>query len=261
LSQNSQIAFTGERLHEGSKLFGVDLARHHAAYEFAAARAAGLDVIDLGCGSGYGAAKLVASTASLVGLDRVRPDTHARQAPVRWLRADLYGIPLAPQSFDLVVSFQVMEHLDDPTAYLEAIGRLMRPGGSAIITTPNILTSDRANPFHVHEYQADELAQRLGEYFESVEMKGVGQTEPVARYQAQRLKRIRSIMRLDPLGLRDRLPRPLVEWLFARFALLVRRGIQQSDEGMPDVTTADFPIGAADDECIDLLAICRDPRG
>ena len=73
----SQVTFTGERLHEGSRLFGVDLARHHAAYEFAAARAAGLSVIDLGCGSGYGAAKLVSSSASLVGLDRIAPDSHA----------------------------------------------------------------------------------------------------------------------------------------------------------------------------------------
>ena len=256
----SQVTFTGERLHEGSRLFGVDLARHHAAYEFAAARAAGLAVIDLGCGSGYGAAKLVESTGSLVGLDRVPPDAHVRDAPVHWVRGDLYGIPLAPASFDLVASFQVIEHLEDPTVYLEAIGRLLRPGGSAIITTPNILTSDRENPFHVHEYEGEELAERLSQHFESVEMRGVGQSEPVARYQAQRLKRIRTITRLDPLRLRDRLPRPFVEWLFGRFALLVRRGISQSDDGLPEVTTRDFPIGPADAECIDLLAICRNPR-
>ena len=185
---------------------------------------------------------------------------HVRDAPVAWLRADLYGIPLVAASFDLVVSFQVIEHLEDPSVYLEAVGRLLRPGGSAIITTPNILTSDRENPFHVHEYEADELARCLGQRFESVEMMGVGQSPPVARYQAQRLQRIRTITRLDPLRLRDRLPRPLVEWLFGRFALLVRRGIQQSDDGLPDVTTRDFPIGAANDECIDLLAICRSPR-
>lgn len=260
----SQVSFTGERLHEGGQLFGVDLARHNAAYEFAAGRAAGLRVIDLGCGSGYGAARLVESTGSLVGLDRIAPDDHVRKAPVQWLRADLYGIPLAPASFDLVVSFQVIEHLADPAVYLEAIDRLLRPGGVAIISTPNLLTSDRENPFHVHEYEAEELEQCLSPYFESVEMMGVGQSEPVARYQAQRLKRIRTITRLDPLRLRHQLPRALVEWLFGRFALLVRRGIQQSDDGLPDVTTRDFPIEAADDECIDLLGICRkaprDPR-
>jgi SAM-dependent methyltransferase len=259
-TQGTQVTFTGERLHEGSQLFGVDLARHHAAYEFAAARAGGLSVIDLGCGSGYGAAKLVESSASLVGLDRIPPDAHVRDAPVQWLRADLYGIPLAPASFDLVVSFQVIEHLEDPTVYLESIGRLLRPGAQAIITTPNILTSDRENPFHVHEYEADELAEQLRQHFGSVEMMGVGQSEPVARYQAQRLQRIRTITRLDPLRLRDKLPRALVEWLFGRFALLVRRGIQNSDDGLPDVSTRDFPIGTADAECIDLLAVCRDPR-
>ena len=58
----------------------------------------------------------------------------------------------------------------------------------------------------------------------------------------------------------DRLPRWLVEWLFARLAVLVRRRIQRSD-GLPEVTVEDFPIGTPDERCLDLLAICREPRG
>jgi hypothetical protein len=89
-------------------------------------------------------------------------------------------------------------------------------------------------------------------------MRGVGATPPVARYFEAKLKRIRRITRLDPLRLRERLPRGLVEWLFGRFAILVRRGIQR-DEGLPEVSWHDFPIGPADDACLDLHAICRDP--
>ena len=255
----SDLTFTGERLHAGNPLFGVDLARHRAAYRFAREQAQGNRVLDLGSGSGYGTAELAGAPALLAGLDRVWPDRGARSAETNFVRGDLNALPLASDSFDLVVSFQVIEHLEDPTLYLEAMARLLRPEGLAILTTPNLLTSDRENPYHVHEYTGDELAGVLGQHFDAVEMRGVGMSEPASRYHQARLERIRRIVRIDPLRLRHRLPQGLVEWLFAQFALVVRRGISK-DEGLPDVDWRDFPIGAADAECVDLLALCRKPR-
>jgi len=255
----TDLTFTGERLHEGNPLFGVDLARHRAAYRFATERAAGARVLDLGSGSGYGTADLAGVPALLVGLDRVPPDAGARSSETNFVRGDLNALPLAPASFDLVVSFQVIEHLEDPTPYLKAMAQLLRSDGLAVITTPNLLTSDRENPYHVHEYTGDELASTLESHFDSVEMQGIGMSEPAARYHEARLARIHRIVRIDPLRLRHRLPQGLVEWLFARFALGVRRGISR-DEGLPDVDWRDFPVGESDAECIDLLALCRGPR-
>ena len=257
-SQDEHTTFTGERLHAGNRLFGVDLARHRAAYQFALERARGHDVVELGSGAGYGASELAAVAGRLVAVDRIRPDAESREAATHFLRADLRGIPLAPAAFDLVVSFQVIEHLEDPSDYLREIGRLMKPEGSALITTPNWNTSDRENPFHVHEYRPDELKHCLENYFGDVEMLGIGTGPRVAPYFEARLQRIRRITRIDPLGLRRRLPQSLVEWLFAKAALLVRRGIA-SDDGLPDATVDDFPIAPVDDECIDLLAVCRRP--
>ena len=255
----SQTSFTGERLHAGDNLFQVDLARHRAAYRFALERAADAHVLDMGCGSGYGAVELAKMAPSVVGLDRVSPDSSARKGGVRYVRGDLNGVPLADASFDLVVSFQVIEHLEDPNRYLTAIARVMRPNGTALITTPNLLTSDRENPYHVHEYEPEELGECLRGHFEEVELLGVSASPKVSPYFEARLRRIRRITRLDPLGLRRRLPAWLVERLFAAFALLVRRGIRQSD-AMPEASWKDFPIGPADAACIDLLAVCRRPR-
>jgi 2-polyprenyl-3-methyl-5-hydroxy-6-metoxy-1,4-benzoquinol methylase len=259
LEAPEQITFTGERLHAGEELFAVDLARHQAAYELAREWLGRGAVLDLGCGSGYGTASLGAEGVSVVGLDRVVPDAASRNSNGHFVRADLSGIPLAPQSFGLVISFQVIEHLEDPTDYIDAIATLLRPEGAALVTTPNILMSDGVNPYHVHEYVADELGERLRERFAEVEVKGIGATEPIHRHLAERSRRIRRIMRLDPLRLRDRLPRSLVEWLFARFALLVRSQARD-DEGLPEVGWRDFPVGPADERCLDLLAICRKPR-
>jgi len=257
------VAFTGERLHAGSGLFGVDLVRHRAAYGFALEQAHESDakrVLDLGCGSGYGAAELGAALPFVAAVDRVPPDRESRNSGVHFVRADLHGVPIQSQCFDLVSSFQVIEHLEDPSEYLQAIARILRPEGMALLTTPNLQTSDRENPFHVHEYEAGELASCLEGHFGNVEMLGVGASAPVARYHEDRLDQIHRITRLDPLRLRHRLPRSLVEWAFARLAIVVRKGIASGESGMPEVTLEDFPIGPVSPECLDLLAVCRAPR-
>ena len=252
------VAFTGERLHEGSDLFAVDLARHRVAYEFACEQLGGGRVLDFGSGSGYGAARLAREPVVAVGVDRVPPDARQRGA-AHFVRADLRASPLRPASFDAVVSFQVIEHLEDPSDYLDAIANALAPRGVALVTTPNRLTSDGENPFHVHEYEADELASVLRGRFGEVEMRGVGCSGEIARYYEARLRRIRAIVRLDPLGLRRRLPRTPIEWLFGKLAVVVRSGIR-SDQGLPEASWRDFRIGPADADCLDLLAVCRSPR-
>jgi len=256
----SDVTFTGERLHEGDERFALDIARHRAAYEVAKRHAERGRVLDLGCGSGYGTALLAGSEAHVVGLDRVLPDRPSRRSGGYFLLGDLRAIPLAPRSFDLVVSFQVIEHLEDPTFYVDALAELLCPEGLALVTTPNVRMSDDVNPYHVHEYTADEFATCLGKRFGEVEMRGIHPTEPLRRALEERSRRIRRIVMLDPLGLRNRLPRRLVEWLFARFALLVRRPSRRPGGAEAEATWCDFPVGPADDDCLDLMALCRRPR-
>lgn len=257
----SRVLFTGERLHDDDALFGVDLLRHRAAYAYAIAKAkesGAQRVLDLGCGIGYGAAELGEALPSVFAIDRILPDERARRSPVRFLTADIRGLPIPPRTFDLIVSFQVIEHLEEPSFYLEAIASMLRPGGVAIITTPNLKKSDKENPFHVREYTSDELADLLRPMFSEVEMLGVtASPAPMAYYEA-RLDRIRKIVRIDPLGLRKVLPRKLIDFLFAKLAVVVRRGIADTDD-LSDVTLADFPIEPVRDDCLDLMAVCRAP--
>jgi 2-polyprenyl-3-methyl-5-hydroxy-6-metoxy-1,4-benzoquinol methylase len=251
--------FTGERLHAGDALFGVDLARHRAAYEFARPRLRGRRVVELGCGSGYGTASLAGAADLLVGVDRVAPDPASRVPGARYLRADLHHLSLREQSFDAALSFQVIEHLEDPQLLVRAMAQCLRPDGFALVSTPNVQMSDGVNPYHVREYDADALADCLRQGFAEVEILGVGMSDAVRGYMAARSTRIRRIMRLDPLRLRERLPRAWIHALFAAFALLVRRRTA-AHEGTPDASIADFPIAAARDDAIDWLALCRRPR-
>ncbi len=258
----SKLLFTGERLHKESPLFAIDLVRHRAAYIHAIelAKASGAQrILDLGCGTGYGTGELAEALPQTFAVDRISPDSDARHPAAHFVRADAGHLPLRSESFDMVVSFQVIEHLEDPTVYLDAMSRLVRPGGTVLITTPNILTSDRVNPFHIHEYESDELKGIIEAHFGDVEMRGIGMTEAVRAYHDARLTRIASIMRLDVLGLHRRLPRPLIEWAFGALAKVVRRGVQR-DDAMPTASVEDFPVGPPTEDDIDLLAICRAPR-
>jgi SAM-dependent methyltransferase len=256
----SQVHFTGERLHDDLPLFALDLARHRAAYEFAREHVARRRVLDLGCGSGSGAALLAAGGARVVGIDRVAPDPESRGADAAFCRAELGALPLRARCFDVVVSFQVIEHLRDPVPYLRAIAELLAPSGTALISTPNRRLSDRVNPYHVREYLCGELSELLLRHFAEVQMFGVGASEAVRGHLAARSRRIRAVVRLDPLRLRDRLPRAWVEALFALGARLVRRAGART-EGTPDATWRDFPVGPADDATsLDWLAVCRGSR-
>ena len=250
---------TGERLDDASALYTADLARHHAAYRFAESHARPGLAIDLGCGTGYGTAELAAAGWRVVGMDRVAPAARSRGSSARFVRGDLERLPFAARSFDTVTSFQVIEHLADPRAYLEEIARVLAPDGVLLLSTPNLRQSDGENPYHLHEYATAELEAVLAAHFASVEMRGVHAIGVAARYHADRLRRIRLITRLDPLRLRRRLPRGLVDWLFARLSIVVRLAARRSGT-THSVRDEHYPMGAADDDCIDLVAVCRGPK-
>lgn len=249
---------TGERLDAENDLYAADLVRHRVAYRFAESHAGDGRVLDLGCGTGYGCAELATHGARVVGMDRITQGAFVRGSNARFVRGDISALPFAGASFDLIVTFQVIEHLSDSAPYLEGLSRILRPDGVLLLSTPNVLQSDGENPFHVHEYHADELSCLLSAYFGEVEMLGVCAAGDAWRYHEERLRRIRLITRLDPMRLRHTLPRTVVEWGFARLSLLVRSGLGRSGATLR-VAEEDFRVGLADDRTLDLLAVCRNP--
>jgi SAM-dependent methyltransferase len=271
--------FTGERLHDTVAtdagdasgvvdLFAVDLARHRAAYAFAAATwlerrrdrpAQRGRILDLGSGAGYGTASLARLGVPVVGVDRERPDASSRGSDARFVAGDVGRLPFTARSFELVVSFQVIEHLRDPRPYLAELARVLSPDGAALLTTPNRTTSDGLNPYHEREYSSGELQELLAQAFGRVEVLGVATSDSVEPYFAARRRTLARVARLDLLGLRQRLPRALRLWLFARAAILVRRALRRGGT-LVAASVEDFPVGPLGPTTLDLLAVCERPR-
>jgi 2-polyprenyl-3-methyl-5-hydroxy-6-metoxy-1,4-benzoquinol methylase len=185
------LSLTGERTLPDVPEENYWYRRHLAVYEWIAERVKGLDVVDMACGEGYGSAVLAERAARVTGVD-ANPEAyeHARAKYTRpGLTFDRDLVQTWAQPVDAVVFLQTIEHVEDPVAILEHFKRILKPGGTAYVTTPNVLTlagPDREksdNPWHVKEYRADEFRELCGGTFDRVEMLGLFHARKLAAHQ------------------------------------------------------------------------------
>jgi 2-polyprenyl-3-methyl-5-hydroxy-6-metoxy-1,4-benzoquinol methylase len=217
--------------------------RHLVVYEWIAARVAGLRVVDLACGEGYGSAVLARSAATVVGVD-ANPDAfeHAR---LRYRAPNLRYVRDMVETFheccDAVVFLQTIEHVHDPDGVLENVKAMLAPGGTAYVSTPNVLTlapkgaQRSGNPWHLREYRAEEVRALCAAHFASVELHGL--------FHARRL-------RAHELALR-------AGWDRVHAALRITAPFY--DRFVPAITTRDFDLRRERDldRALDFVAVLR----
>jgi 2-polyprenyl-3-methyl-5-hydroxy-6-metoxy-1,4-benzoquinol methylase len=239
------LALTGERTLPDVPAENYWFRRHLVVYEWIAARVAGLRVIDMACGEGYGSDVLAASASHVTGVD-ANPEAH-EHARLRYPRANLRFERALVETFgeraDAIVFLQTIEHLREPDAALAHFRSLLEAGGALYVSTPNVLTlaprgAERSdNPWHVCEYRAHEFDQLCRRSFASVELHGV--------FHARKLRAHELALRLGWDGVHRRLR--LSRAFYDRFT--------------PAISTRDFSIrGASEanlDASLDLLAVCR----
>ena len=123
------VEFTGERVIPGQ--VNDDLwSEHVARYAFARRYAHGKRVLDAGCGTGYGSAELAQSAAEVTGVDIAADAIEYASAnyPIaglRFIESSCTAVPFPAESFDLVVAFEVIEHLTDYRAFLDECARVL----------------------------------------------------------------------------------------------------------------------------------------
>jgi SAM-dependent methyltransferase len=173
--------FTGERVIPGQ--VDIDLFNEHMArYAFAARLARGKRALDAGCGAGYGSAELARAAASTVmGIDSAADAieyarAHYQTPNLAFEQASCSALPFGDASFDLIVAFEVIEHLADWREFLAEARRTLAPNGQFMVSTPNKLYygesrgSQGQNPFHVHEFEFAEFRDELRAVFPHVSL-------------------------------------------------------------------------------------------
>jgi SAM-dependent methyltransferase len=174
------LSLTGERTLPDVPAENYWYRRHLVVYQWIAERCRGLDVVDLACGEGYGSDVLASRAAHVTGVD-ANPDAHDH-ARLKYTRPGVRFVRDLVETFsepcDAVVFLQTIEHVQNPGEILDHLRSLLRPGGTAYVSTPNVLTlapdgKKSGNPWHVKEYRAEEFRELCEGSFDHVEMLGL----------------------------------------------------------------------------------------
>lgn len=206
---NAGLEATGERVIEDAyreSLGGyVIYLMHIASYQFARTYCAGRKVLDLGCGSGYGAASLADIAESVTAVD-VSAEAVAfaseryTAANLNFLKIDAERpLPFPDRQFDVVLSFQVIEHVIDEAAYLREARRVLKAGGVMIIVTPNrvvrLLPFQKPwNRWHVREHAMASLQRVVAPWLDIREAHYMGAVDKVADVELRRYRAVKWAM-------------------------------------------------------------------
>lgn len=172
-------SWTGERLE--TFVYNENTNEHLHRYALAMQLIAGKRVLDIACGEGYGAHLMATVAKSVVGVDI---DTKTIvDAAVKYQKENLFflvgsadKIPCEEHSFDVVVSFETIEHHDKHDEMMQEIKRVLKPGGLLMMSSPDKMyysdIHNFKNPYHVKELYKHEFDALLKNYFKKTFLYG-----------------------------------------------------------------------------------------
>lgn len=224
-----------------------------------AARLVKGNVLEIGTGSGYGVEIIAPHTEHFLTIDKFMTELELPadlQDKVEQRQMSVPPIDLPDNTFDCVITFQVIEHIQDDESFVREIARVLKPGGQLIVTTPNKKMSLTRNPWHIREYTITELKDLLAKYFTQVEAKGVFGNEKVMDYYEENKKSVQKITRFDIFNLQYRLPRQLLQIPYDILNRMNRRKLLQNENAhAAAIKMEDYAVRAAEEGCIDLFYV------
>lgn len=248
---DSVVKIRGERLIPEISDAGT-LVYHLARYEWAKQYVKGKEVLDAGCGVGYGSAMLAEDASHVIAVDveqaaiEYAKKTYNRKN-LKFLVMDCTTMGFHDRTFDLVVSFEVLEHISGSQVFVRELCRVLRDNGILMISTPNKRTWDllghRAdNPYHINMVAPKQFKEILiNSGFGEVEIYGM-------RKKGTTLYKV--LRGLDIFNLRLRLPFTKLEKEYFVTALL---GRNETALRSSDISISQGQIR----QCHTVVAICR----
>ncbi len=220
------------------------------------------NVLEVGCGEGRGIEMLLNKSARFTAVDKIEEALQVLRKKFPTAKFLSMNIPpfaeLEDSEYDCVVSFQVIEHIENDVLYLKEIHRVLKPGGIALLTTPNRKLSLSRNPWHIREYLAQELKDLAALIFSNVEIKGITGNEKVMRYYEQNKKAVEKITRWDILNLQYNLPAWILRIPYELLNRFNRNKLQAGDISLvSSIRHEDYVITDQAGQALDLLLIVR----
>lgn len=220
------------------------------------------DVLEIGCGEGRGIDLMSRHARSFTAVDKIKPAIDKLQKKHPSARLLSMNIPplsgLADNAFDVVISFQVIEHIKDDSLFIQEIHRVLKPGGTALLTTPNRKLSLTRNPWHIREYTAPELEQLARNFFVEIDMKGITGNHKVMSYYEENKKSVKRFSRWDFLNLQYKIPSSLLRLPYEILNRWNRNQLQSSkNELVQSIKHEDYIVTDDAGNALDLLLILR----
>ena len=248
---------TAERVSQHDQSDNYVFQRSILAYHEVAKIVSG-DVLELGTGMGYGIEIVAPICNTFVTLDKHLPGIEFESYQnVKFSQQTFPPFTdILDNSFDYVITFQVIEHMNDDHLFLNEIKRVLRPGGKAIITTPNKPMSITRNPWHVREYTIVELKTLMAQYFSTVDAQGVFGDELVNEYYEKNKASVKRITRFDIFNLQYNLPRWILQITYDLLNRWNRKKLLEQNEDLTSgIKMKNYSVSDAKEGCYDLFYI------
>ncbi len=218
------------------------------------------NLLEIGCGTGRGVAVLADKVSYFTGVDKNEElmNKLTSEYPsfkfIDMFLPPLKGIP--SDTFDFVITFQVIEHIENDDYFLKEAARVLKPGGKLFLTTVNKKFSLTRNPWHVREYLAHELELLMKKHFSSVDTLGIHGNDKVMDYYEENKKSVAKITRFDIFNLQYNLPRT---WLQVPYDLANRLSrvlaAKSSGKLVSDIQVTDYFISENPAESLDFFYV------
>ncbi len=218
------------------------------------------NLLEIGCGEGRGVEELLPHATQYLGLDKIGEVIQTLQQKYPGVAFQQAVIPpfegIADNTYDTIVSFQVIEHIYNDRLFLQEIYRMLKPGGKAIISTPNNTHTLSRNPWHEREYIPQQLIDLAQPIFDSIEAKGIGGNGKVWAYHEANRKSVQKIMRFDILDLQHKLPNSVLRWPYEFLNRFNRNRLHQTQgAAVVDISHEDYLVVEDPKEGLDLFYI------
>lgn len=220
------------------------------------------ELLEVGCGEGRGIGLLEPLVDHYTAIDKIEAAINVLKEKHPESTFFVSNIPpfqrLQSDEYDSLVSFQVIEHIPNDLFFLQEIHRVLKPGGIALLTTPNRRMSLTRNPWHIREYLPEELHTLASGVFREVTIKGIEGNEKVMRYYNDNKASVRRFTRWDILNLQYRLPAALLRIPYEMLNRWNRNKLQdQNNKLVSDIRHQDYLLTDDAENALDLLLIVR----